>query len=779
MRLWSRFFPEGWNSTIRTKLTTIFTLLIAVISVFIFIFFPARLKNQATEAIVAKAQTIAEMTAYGISPALFFEDIENIEEVLKSTRQNKDLVYIMLLNDSGETVAVFNKDKADQANFIRAKNNNYISPDGMTYNIMTPILHNAGEIGQLYLGLSLKELEAEISRSRATIALVSVMIFIVGMVAVFGISTLVTGPLSQMAKTVEQISQGDLTQRAAVSSQDEVGQLAQSFNLMVDSLESAHRELKDLNASLEERVIERTKELQQEIDERRRAEEALRKSEEKYRNIFENIAEGIYQTTPEGKILLVNPAMVKMLGYDSANELMQINVKAGYQSPADRRKFEKLMEKYGQVKGFEANWKKKDGTTLIVREKAHVVRDDEGKILYYEGTSEDITERKLLEKQLLQSQKMEAVGTLVGGIAHDFNNILTAVQGYTQLALMTVQEDDPLYRTLNGIRKAAIRAANLIRQLLLFSRRQPMELTPIDLNKVIDDLTKMLNRLIGEDISLNTDLESDLRTVKADTGSVEQAITNLVVNARDALPEGGEITIKTENVPVDKEYCKTYRDARPGKFVCLSVQDTGIGMDQATIERIFEPFFSTKGVGKGSGLGLSVVYGIVKQHEGWINVESSPDNGAIFRIYLPAVFVRPREEQKTTVSLESFKGEGERILLVEDEKFVRDPSTKMLSENGYVVSAAANVQEALDIFEREEGNFDLIFCDVVLPDGRGPKLVEWLLKRKPQIRVLFTSGYSREKSNWRAIQKGGYQFLSKPYLLADLLKALKEVLKKK
>ncbi len=649
----------------------------------------------------------------------------------------------------------------------------------MTYNIMTPILHNAREIGQLYLGLSLEELKAEINRSRATIALISVMIFIVGIVAVFGISTLVTGPLSQMAKTVEQISQGDLTQRAAVSSQDEVGQLAQSFNLMVDSLESAHRELKDLNASLEERVTERTKELQQEIDERRRAEEALRKSEEKYRNIFENIAEGIYQSTPEGKILLVNPAIVKMLGYDSANELMQINVEAGYQSPADRRKFEELMEKYGQVKGLEANWKKKDGTTLIVREKAHVVRDDEGEILYYEGTIEDITERKLLEKQLLQSQKMEAVGTLVGGIAHDFNNILTAVQGYTQLALMTVQEDDPLYRTLNGIQKAAIRATNLIRQLLLFSRRQPMELTPLDLNKVIEDLTKMLSRLIGEDISLNTDLESDLWTVKADAGSVEQAITNLVVNARDALPEGGEITIKTEKVPVNNEYCKTYRDARPGKFVCLSVQDTGIGMDQATIERIFEPFFSTKGVGKGSGLGLSAVYGIVEQHEGWINVESSPDNGAIFRIYLPAGFIRPKEKQRTVVSLEAFKGKGERILLVEDEKSVRDSSTKMISENGYMVFAAADVQETLDIFEREEGNFDLIFCDVVLPDGRGPKLVEWLLKRKPGIHVLFTSGYSREKSNWRAIQEGGYQFLPKPYLLPDLLKSLREVLKKK
>ena len=398
---------------------------------------------------------------------------------------------------------------------------------------------------------------------------------------------------------------------------------------------------------------------------------------------------------------------------------------------------------------------------------------------------EDITERKRAEEekeelqgQLRQAQKMEAVGQLAGGVAHDFNNILTVIQGYTEIALRSIPEDDPLCRNLNEIRKATMRAANLTRQLLLFSSRHPVDFAPVDLNKVVNDLIKMLSRLIGEDISLTTDLERGLWTVKADVGTIEQVIMNLAVNARDAMPEGGEITIKTENVHVTKKYCQTHRYARPGRFVCLSVRDTGVGMEQEVLEHIFEPFFTTKRPGQGTGMGLSVVYGIVKQHEGWVNVESSLGNGTIFRIYLPAVSLRPREEQKAPLSLETLRGEGERILLVEDEESVRQLCTKMLSQNGYTVSVATNGREALDIFRKEEGNFDLIFCDVVLPDVRGPTLAERLLKLKPGVNILFASGYSDRKSDWHSIRQGGYPYLQKPYSLPDLLKAVRETLKR-
>ena len=517
-----------------------------------------------------------------------------------------------------------------------------------------------------------------------------------------------------------------------------------------------------------------------ELEEARgKAEEELRESEEKYRQIFDGTSEGIYRTTPDGQILVINRALVEMLGYDSVEEVMEINIQTeGYQVPADRHKFIELMEKDGQVRGFEAKWRRRDGTVLFVRENAHAVRDEEGKSLYFEGTIEDITERKHLEEQLRQAQKMEAIGTLTGGVAHDFNNILTALQGNTELASMKVREDDPVARNLSEIRKGIERAARLTYQLLLFSRQQPMEMTILNLNGMVDELTKMLKRLIGEHISLTTKLAPGLWKVKGDFGTIEQVIMNLVVNARDAMPKGGTVSVRTRNVEVDEVFCSACEEARPGRFVCLSVRDSGVGIDPNIMDRIFDPFFTTKGLGVGTGLGLSVVYGIVKQHEGWITVDSAPGNGALFEVYLPAVSIEPEEKpQNATVSLEAFRGSGERILVVEDDEIIRELSAEMLSESGYAAFAAANAREALELFEKEGGNFDLLFCDVVLPDGRGPELSEQLLKRTPGLRVLFTSGYMNEESDWQAIQERGDPFLQKPYSPSDFLRAVRDALK--
>ena len=385
-------------------------------------------------------------------------------------------------------------------------------------------------------------------------------------------------------------------------------------------------------------------------------------------------------------------------------------------------------------------------------------------------------EQEKIHAQLLQAQKMESIGTLAGGIAHDFNNLLTVIQGYTELAMMKLDETDPLYRNLRHIRHASTRAANLTRQLLLFSRKQPMDLTPLNINRTVENLLKMLNRLIGEDVAINTDLEPDLWTVRADAGNIEQVITNLAVNARDAMPEGGKLTIKTENVTLDEEDCRTIPEARPGKFVCLSVEDTGVGMDKAILARIFEPFFTTKEPEVGTGLGLSVVYGIVKQHEGWINVYSEPGQGSTFKVYLPAVSVKLEDEPKGTISLQGLQGNGERILLVEDEGGVREFVTGMLGENGYVVFEAANAKEALDIFEREEGKFHLVFCDVVLPDKSGLELVDQLLSREPELRVLLSSGYTDQRLQWSVIRERGFRFIQKPYALTDLFRAIREAI---
>jgi signal transduction histidine kinase/ActR/RegA family two-component response regulator len=385
-------------------------------------------------------------------------------------------------------------------------------------------------------------------------------------------------------------------------------------------------------------------------------------------------------------------------------------------------------------------------------------------------------EKGRIQVQFLHAQKMEAVGLLAGGVAHDFNNILTTIHGYCDLCLLQVPSDSSMFEYLNEIRRASVRATNLTRQLLLFGRRQPVHFGPLDLNKAISDMLKMLTRLIAENYSIITDFDLDLCTATADIGSIEQIIMNLTVNARDAMPEGGEITIKTENVEIDRAYCRVYRYARPGRYVCLSVIDAGVGMAPETMSHIFEPFFTTKGSERGTGLGLAVVYGIVKQHGGWINAESQLGHGTRLMIYFPATPKRAVEENKKIFSVQGLQGNGESVLLIEDEEDVRKYAAKMLRLYGYKVFAGSNGKEAQEIFSREKGNFDLVFCDVVLPDESGIKLVDRFLATKPDLHVLFSSGYMGETASWPVIQNKRYHFLEKPYEIVSLLGVINDAL---
>lgn len=398
---------------------------------------------------------------------------------------------------------------------------------------------------------------------------------------------------------------------------------------------------------------------------------------------------------------------------------------------------------------------------------------------------QEITERKKTEEekgkiqtQLFRAQKMEALGTLAGGVAHDFNNLLTVIKVNIDMAMMKSDSKSPLIAYLKRILDASMRAANLTRQLLLLGRKQPMESTAFNINSTVTDLLKMLKPIIGEDIIIKTDLGPDILTVRADKGNFEQVLMNLAVNARDAMPQGGKLNIKTEIVTVDKAYCKINSGARPGKFVCLSIEDSGTGMDKETLQHIFEPFFSTKEQGKGTGLGLATVYGIVKQHNGWINVYSEPGHGSMFKIYLPSFSAKPEKETKATTPLQKFQGKNERILMVEDDEGIRESTAGALMENGYVIYKAAGVKEALEIFKREKGDFHLVFSDMIMPDGTGFDLVNQLLSLKPELRVLLSSGYSDEKSQWQIIRDKGLRFISKPYALADLFRVIREIIEK-
>jgi PAS domain S-box-containing protein len=732
------------------------------------------------------------------------------------------------------------------------------------------------------------------------------------------------------------------------------------------------RDLQRANVDLEGRIEERTteladssEELQGEIAERKRADEALRTSEERYRALFEDVPVGLYRTTPDGEILDANRAAVQMLGYPDRESLLAANAADAYVDPEDRTRWQTLMDREGVVSNFEAPLRRRDGTVIWVGDSARAVRRAEGQVLYYEGTLEDITEQKRAERllralneatvaveglltpeeiftsvamelrklsfacvvlltdenqkrlsfeysshgagatnaarkvmglktemlsipieavdifgevvwerksvfventqqiarqilpgparrlaakatrilrvtkaivaplvledkvigallvqsdnlraedtpaitafahriaaawrkadllrdlqesleelkrtqgQLLHAQKMEAVGRLAAGVAHDFSNLLTAIMGFGQLLEGALAPDDPRRMDAQEILNAGQRATSLTSQLLAFSRRQVVQPRVLNLNSLVADTEKMLRRLIGEDVDLIIILDATAGWVKADPGQMQQVIMNLAVNARDAMLEAGSLTIRTQNVTLNQEQCALLHQGRPGQFVRLSVMDTGMGMDKETLQHLFEPFFTTRE--GGTGLGLSVVYGIVQQHEGWMSVQSEPGQGATFRVYLPTFSPTEQKEAQETVPLEELQGHGQGILLVEDDQLVLGVTARMLSDGGYVVFEATTVREALEVFERQRGKIHLLLSDVVLPDGTGLQLADQLLPRKGGLRVLLSSGWSDDKSRWSLARERGFAFVQKPYTWGQVLQSIREVMER-
>lgn len=390
----------------------------------------------------------------------------------------------------------------------------------------------------------------------------------------------------------------------------------------------------------------------------------------------------------------------------------------------------------------------------------------------------EIDQKKQLRKELYQAQKLESIGTLAGGVAHDFNNILTVIIGFSQIMLNQTDQTDPNYKNLENIYESAKRASKLTKQLLLFSRKQNMQSKPIDLNQTLSRLNKMLNRLIGEDIQMHHNLAENLNMINADEGQIEQVITNLAVNARDAMPEGGDLTISTKNVTIDQKEATTTSHKKTGRFVKLTIKDTGEGMDKNTQEQIFDPFFTTKAHGEGTGMGLSVVHGIIKKHKGHIEVSSKPGEGTSFDIYLPALLKNKAHKQNNSKeeTFDQYSGQGQTVLLVEDETQVLKYLQSILNNYGYKYLSAQSGEEALEIFMNNKESIDLMISDVIMTGIDGVELADIIKNQKNKLPILLSSGYTDKKVSPSKITKKGYKFIQKPYESLKLLKMIHQLL---
>lgn len=531
-----------------------------------------------------------------------------------------------------------------------------------------------------------------------------------------------------------------------------------------------------LNTFLRRQVHLKTKDLSFQISEKERALQALYASNEINRVTFDLAPLGIAHVALDGKWLRVNDRLCEIVGYER-KELLKLtfqDITHPDDLATDLGFMQQMLAEVRETYALDKRYIRKDGSQVWIRLTVSLAREEDRRPRHFISMIENIAARKFaeaehdrLETQLRQAQKMESVGRLAGGVAHDYNNMLSVIMGYTEMALDGIDQDQSIREQLTEVLSAAQRSVEITRQLLAFARKQTIDPRVLKLNDTIAGMLKMLQRLIGENINLSWNPKSGLWLVKMDPSQIDQILANLCVNARDAIADVGKITIETDNVILDDYYCADRTDCTAGDYVMLLVSDTGSGMDKETLERIFEPFFTTKEVGRGTGLGMSTVYGIVKQNSGSINIYSEPGTGTTIRIYIP----RYHSEQQPAITKEAhkiIKGSGETLLLVEDESTVRKMACTMLERSGYSVLMAASPSEAFAIAKAHAGKIDLLVTDVVMPEMNGKELASQLQDLYPQIKVLFMSGYTANAIAHHGVLDDGVNFIQKPFSHKDL-----------
>jgi two-component system, cell cycle sensor histidine kinase and response regulator CckA len=758
----------------RTRLVTLVALLLAVISAVILVVLPARARQASLRALRAETDAIARMTSYTVAPALLFNDARSAREAIAGARRARRLSYVVVETADGRPLTAFGRAAASRAGYRGSGT----AADGETYRTSAAVERDGVSLGTVFVGVPLAPLRAEHgSMVRGTAALAGA-VFLAGLLASLVIGSVVTRPLRQMVEVAQEIGAGAVDLRAPADSRDEAGELARSFNDMLDRLQATRTELELLNHTLELRVAERTAALAAEVAERQRSEAALLRANERFTLAAKAVEGAIYDWEVASGSIEWSDGIHRVFGYAPEDGPFDLAWRRGRIEPEDlpayRRKLDACLRS-GAGLACEYRFHGGNGQLFHVIDRGHVVRDAAGRAVRMVGVVEDVSSMRRLEEQYNHAQRMEAVGRLAGGVAHDFNNLLTAILGYGDLLSLTLPGGSPEAMHVDEIRAAGRRAAALTHQLLTFSRKQVVQPRTLDVNEVVKSLGKMIERLIGEDVRVESRLAAEALNVRADRGQLEQVIVNVLVNARDAMPKGGRVTLTTGTACTGDALEWLEAGAEPGRYVLLEIRDTGTGMDEETRRRIFEPFFTTKGAGVGTGLGMATVYGIVTQNGGRIRVESALGAGTTVSIILPETVVEAAETSDAAPATEARRG-CETLLVVEDEEAVRRLMAGVLQSQGYRVVLARSGEEALALVTGGDHAVDLVVTDVVMPGMGGREMVERLRSWQPELRALFLSGYTDDTILRHGVSSDQVPFLGKPFSRVALLAKIRELL---
>ena len=732
----------------------------AVTGISLLVYDGLTLENRARQIL----EPYAELVSVGAETAIAFNGRQRAEEILNTCRSNPQIQEAAIILADGTLLAGYGLRQE-----TTAPPEKFETPEFVLHHDKVELRRSLPYGAQLHIVMGLQELK---SRTRG-----AMMMFALGVLALLVVVNLglrsvlqraIVGPVSTLAETVERVRQtADYGRRVPVSGDDEVAMLARNFNSMMDAIGERDSELRSLTRF--------------------------------QGTILESAAYGIISTDPDGLVTSFNPAAERLLGYTAKEVVGTVTPLHWHDSQEIARRAEQLSQELGQEisPGMgvffarpcrnldeEQEWTfiRKNGSRFPGLLSVTALRGEGGEFTGYLGLAYDLTERKQSEKekemlraQLAQASKMESIGRLAGGVAHDFNNMLGVILGYAEVALATPDLDSSVLPALQQIHNAAVRSADLTRQLLAFARQQPVSPKALDLNRVVEGTTDILRRMIGENIELVLLPGEGLWLTKMDPAQVDQILTNLCINARDAIEGAGRISIETRNETIDETYCIDHRGFVPGDFVTLVVSDNGRGMDQDTQNQIFEPFFTTKGLGQGTGLGLATVYGTVKQSQGFINVYSELGRGTTIRIFLPRCSGELGTDESEKPVADACGGD-ETILVVEDNSAIREMARAMLERAGYQVLTAGSPDEALRIAKEMGDQVDLLVSDVVMPVMNGRELANELNAFCPGLKHLYMSGYTADIIANRGILEDGVNFIQKPFSRSDLEAKVREVL---